>query len=88
MGQVNEAYEVLSDPELKARFDRGDDPNDQSQQGQPFQGSPFGHGAGGQQYFYQQRSGGGGGPQFKFQHSGGGGGGGRQFQFPGGFPFP
>jgi len=83
MATINEAYEVLSDPELKARFDRGDDPNDQQQQqGNPFQGSPFGHGPGGQPIFFQQRGGGGGGgggQQFKFQAGGGG--------FPGGFPF-
>jgi len=52
MASINEAYEVLSDPELKARFDRGDDPND-PHQGSPFQGSPFGQGAGGQQFFFQ-----------------------------------
>lgn len=82
MASINEAYEVLSDEELKARFDRGDDPNDTSQQGQnPFQGSPFGFGGGGQPVFFQQKGGGGGGgQQFKFQHGGGG--------FPGGgFPF-
>jgi DnaJ homolog subfamily C member 3 len=79
MAAINEAYEVLSDPELRARFDRGDDPNSQEQQGQPFHGSPFGHGAGGQQFFFQQGGGGGG---FKFQQGGGG------FQFPGGFGFP
>ncbi|GAB7356130.1 hypothetical protein MBLNU459_g6728t1 [Dothideomycetes sp. NU459] len=74
MASINEAYEVLSDPELKERFDRGDDPNDQSQQGgNPFQGSPFGFGGGGQPIFFQQRGGGGGGSQFKFQHGGGGG---------------
>ena len=83
MATINEAYEVLSDPELRARFDRGDDPNDpqQGQQG-PFQGSPFGFGSGGQPIFFQQR-GGGGGSHFKFQAGGGGGFGG----FPGGFPF-
>lgn len=81
MAAINEAYEVLSDPELKARFDRGDDPNDTSQQGNPFQGSPFGFNpSGGQQFMFRQGSGG--GQQFKFQHGGGGG-----FQFPGGFPF-
>jgi DnaJ homolog subfamily C member 3 len=80
MAQINEAYEVLSDPELKAKFDRGEDPNDpMSQQGgHPFQGSPFG---GGQQFFFQQGGfPGGGGQQFKF-HAGGGG---NPF---GGFPF-
>ncbi|GAM89340.1 hypothetical protein ANO11243_073770 [Dothideomycetidae sp. 11243] len=81
MASINEAYEVLSDPELKQRFDAGDDPNDNTQQGHPFQGSPFGFGGGGQPVFFQQgqRQG---GQQFKFQAGGGGG-----FQFPGGFPF-
>jgi DnaJ homolog subfamily C member 3 len=79
MAAINEAYEVLSDPELKVRFDRGDDPNDpQAGQQGPFQGSPFGF-QGGQPVFFQQ---GGGGGNFKFRSSGGGGGG-----FPGGFPF-
>ncbi|CAG8941924.1 unnamed protein product [Penicillium salamii] len=70
MAAINEAYEVLSDPELRTRFDNGDDPNDsesQQQRGNPFQGSPFG--GQGQQFFFQQ-----GGPQFQ------GG-----FKFPGGF---
>ena len=68
MSTINEAYEVLSDPELKARFDRGDDPNDNSQQqGNPFQGSQFG----GQPVFFRQGSGG--GQQFKFQQGGFGG---------------
>lgn len=73
MAAINEAYEVLSDPELKTRYDNGDDPNDpeSQQRGHPFQGSPFGQG-GGQQFFYQQ-----GGPQFKFSGQG----------FGGGFPF-
>ncbi|KAI9845436.1 MAG: hypothetical protein M1837_004914 [Sclerophora amabilis] len=81
MASINEAYEVLSDPELRARFDNGDDPNSHAGQqqgsgGNPFHGSPFGHGHGGQQYFFR------GGPP------GGGGGGGGQFKFnfPGGFP--
>ena len=81
MAAINEAYEVLSDPELKERFDRGDDPNDPTQGGgQPFQGSPFGFGPGGQPVFFQQRGGGGPGFQGGFKFSGGGG-------FPGGFPF-
>ena len=82
MAQINEAYEVLSNPELKEKFDRGEDPNDPMAQqgGHPFQGSPFG---GGQQFFFQQ---GGGGQQFKFHADGGGGGGGGGNPF-GGFPF-
>ncbi|MCJ1373779.1 hypothetical protein MMC20_005008 [Loxospora ochrophaea] len=79
MAAINEAYEVLSDPELKARFDRGDDPNSQEGQQQPFHGSPFGQGPGGQQFFFKQGPGSGGGG-FKFQQGG--------FQFPGGFGFP
>ncbi|KAH7393783.1 hypothetical protein DE146DRAFT_660013 [Phaeosphaeria sp. MPI-PUGE-AT-0046c] len=72
MASVNEAYEVLSDPELKERFDRGDDPNStEGQQGNPFQGNPFQ----GQQFMFRQ---GGGGGSFKFQGGGG---------FPGGFGF-
>lgn len=70
MAGINEAYEVLSNPELRARFDRGDDPNSEEQQGQPFHGSPFGQGPGGQQFFFRQ-SGGGGGGGFKFQQQGG-----------------
>ena len=79
MAAINEAYEVLSDPELKARFDRGDDPNDPQQGGgSPFQGSPFGFGPGGQPVFFQQQRGGGHGFQGGFKFGGG---------FPGGFPF-
>jgi DnaJ family protein C protein 3 len=78
MSAINEAYEVLSDPELRQRFDQGDDPNDPTSGhgGQPFQGSPFG-GPGGQRFHFQSGGGGGGGG-FKFQGGGG---------FPGGFPF-
>ncbi|QUC18819.1 uncharacterized protein UV8b_03060 [Ustilaginoidea virens] len=65
MASINEAYEVLSNPELRARFDRGDDPNSQ-QQANPYQGSPFG---GGHPFMFQQ----GGGANFKFQFPGGGG---------------
>ncbi|KAL9114164.1 MAG: hypothetical protein Q9227_001936 [Pyrenula ochraceoflavens] len=88
MASINEAYEVLIDPELRARFDRGDDPNSQ-EQGSPFQGSPFGGGGGGQQFFFQGGGfpggfPGGGQHQFKFTQGGGGGGGGFPF---GGFGF-
>jgi DnaJ homolog subfamily C member 3 len=78
MASINEAYEVLSDPELRAKFDRGEDPNDPMAQqgGHPFHGSPFG---GGQQQFVFQQGGFPGGAQFKFQA-----GGGNPF---GGFPF-
>lgn len=71
MAAVNEAYEVLTNPELRQRFDNGDDPNDpMSQQG----GHPFTGGFGGDHFaqFFQQGGYPGGG------HPGGGGG------FPGG----
>ncbi|CAM1503710.1 Fc.00g013010.m01.CDS01 [Cosmosporella sp. VM-42] len=64
MASINEAYEVLSDPELRARFDRGDDPNSQ-ERGSPFQGNPFG---GGHPFMFQQ--GGGGRQNVKFQFNG------------------
>jgi DnaJ family protein C protein 3 len=51
MAAINEAYEVLSDPELRERFDRGDDPNDPHGQSHPFHGSPFGQG--GQQFVFR-----------------------------------
>ncbi|KAK4464208.1 hypothetical protein QBC42DRAFT_263655 [Cladorrhinum samala] len=70
MAQINQAYEVLSDPELRARFDRGDDPNnlDQPQGGHPF-GGGHGHpfmfqGAGGQQFQFRTGPGGFGGFPF------------------------
>jgi len=76
MASINEAYEVLSDPELKERFDRGEDPNDpmanMQGHGGPFQGQPF---------FHQQRSGGFPGGGNPFQGFPGGGGGGQQFNF-------
>ncbi|KAI2634503.1 DnaJ domain-containing protein [Xylaria nigripes] len=75
MASINEAYEVLSNPELRERFDHGDDPNSHEQQN-PFQGSPFG---GGHPFMFQQ-----GNQQFHFKFGGGGGGGGG---FPHGFPF-
>ncbi|KID92537.1 DnaJ and TPR domain protein [Metarhizium guizhouense ARSEF 977] len=68
MGSINEAYEVLSNPELRARFDQGDDPNSQ-ERGSPFQGSPFG---GGHPFMFHQQDGG--GANFKFHFPGGGGG--------------
>lgn len=66
MASINEAYEVLSDPELRARFDRGDDPNGNERQSYPFHGSSFG--GGGQHFgFPGGFSGAGGGHSFKFQ---------------------
>ncbi|KAE8265395.1 hypothetical protein A4X09_0g6658 [Tilletia walkeri] len=69
MTQINEAIGVLGDPELRARYDQGDDPNDpmagaggggQGGFNNPFmaQGHPFAQ-------FFQQ-GGGGGGQQFSF----------------------
>jgi DnaJ homolog subfamily C member 3 len=84
MASINEAYEVLSDPELKQRYDNGDDPNDpmSRQGGSPFEGAmPFGFPGGGQQFVFQQGGGGGGKRSFKFS-SGGGGQGGMPFGFP------
>ncbi|KAM4057993.1 DnaJ domain-containing protein [Hirsutella rhossiliensis] len=75
MASINEAYEVLSDPELRTRFDNGDDPNSQERTN-PFQGQPF---PGGNPFMFQQQ-GGGGQANFKF-HFGGGGGGGGPFGF-------
>jgi DnaJ family protein C protein 3 len=67
MASINEAYEVLINPELRARFDRGDDPNSQEQP--QHHGHPFG---GGHPFMFQQ--GGGGGQQFNFKFGGGSGG--------------
>ncbi|KAF8834839.1 hypothetical protein BDN67DRAFT_998774 [Paxillus ammoniavirescens] len=67
MAAVNEAYEVLSKPELRQRFDNGDDPNDpNSQGGNPFGGFPGGFGGFGEQPFAQFFQGGGG--SFSFRH--------------------
>ncbi|KAI0666092.1 hypothetical protein C8Q78DRAFT_1083340 [Trametes maxima] len=70
MAAVNEAYEVLNNPELRQRFDNGDDPNDPASQqgGNPFQGGGFPGGFG--QFFHP----GGGfnfpGGGFQFHYSG------------------
>lgn len=75
MAEINEAFGVLNDPELKARYDQGDDPNDPTggQEGgfeHPFagQGQPFGARGHPFAQFFQQGH---------FQH----GGGGQQFHF-------
>ncbi|KAF9163166.1 hypothetical protein DFQ26_002883 [Actinomortierella ambigua] len=64
MASLNEAYEVLSDDELRQRFDNGDDPNDQ-QSGH----NPFAHWGGGPPMFFQPGGSqfGQGGFQFNFQ---------------------
>lgn len=79
MAEINEAFDVLKNPELRARFDAGDDPNDptsgQGGGGPGSYGNPFAQGFGPQ--FFQ----GGGGAQF-FKSSGGFPGGGQfHFQF-------
>ncbi len=65
MAAVNEAYGVLSNPELRARYDKGDDPNDpesgRGQGGHPFH---FGGGGGPFQHMFFQQGGQFGGPQF------------------------
>lgn len=59
--KVTEAYEVLSNDDLRQRYDRGEDVMKRGPDGQP-QGNPFG-GFGGFHGFQQ----GGGGPTFTFQ---------------------
>ncbi|GAA5989370.1 hypothetical protein JCM11641_004202 [Rhodosporidiobolus odoratus] len=90
MAALNEAYEVLSKPELRARFDAGEDPNDpHAGHGGPG-GHPFG-GGGGNPIFFQQSGGGSpfgaGGMPFDQFFSGGGGGGGGGGQGGGGQQF-
>ncbi|KAG5640914.1 hypothetical protein DXG03_006673 [Asterophora parasitica] len=84
MAALNEAYEVLTNPELRQRFDNGEDPNDpMAQQG----GHPFPAGQHPFAQFFQQQGGGfpGGFPGGGFPGSGGGGQhGGFQFHFNGG----
>ncbi|KAK9768386.1 hypothetical protein K7432_001046 [Basidiobolus ranarum] len=77
MSEINEAYEVLSDDELRNRFDNGDDPNDPTGgqqhhgQGNPMQfffrnGGPSGHGGFGGFPFDDGSRGGPNGHQFKY----------------------
>ena len=72
MALLNEAYEVLSNPELKQRFDNGEDPMDPlaGQGGHPFAAgehpcAQFFQGGFPQGGFHQ-----GGGFQFHFSHGG------------------
>jgi DnaJ family protein C protein 3 len=80
MASVNEAYEVLSNPELRARFDNGDDPNDPHAGAGGGQGGGFHHqGGGGGHPFYGSPQG---GQQFfhQFFQGGAAGGGGSHHQ--------
>jgi len=65
MAAVNEAYEVLSNPELRERFDNGDDPNDPMAQQTNFHSGGFNAGQ-----FAQFFQGGGSGFQFHFSSPG------------------
>lgn len=83
MAEINEAFGVLNNGELKERFDRGDDPNDPMGGQQGGYGNPFSQGAGSAHpfaHFFQQGGAAGDGSQFFFQQ-GGGGGGGRRMHF-------
>lgn len=76
MQEVNQAYEVLSDKELKERYDRGDDPNDPRGAGGGGGGFPHGgQGGPGFQFngdiFSQFMNQGGGGAHFNFGGFGG-----------------
>lgn len=68
--QIAEAYEVLSDPEKKGKYDRGED---DEQPGQHAGFNPFQH--------FQTHFGGGGFPGGGFPGGGFPGGGGQQFHF-------
>lgn len=62
MQEVNLAYEVLSNPEMRERYDRGDDPND-----------PMGGGGGGNPFGGQRPGGNPFGGNFQFNFGNGGG---------------
>ncbi|KAF8520012.1 hypothetical protein BU17DRAFT_75824 [Hysterangium stoloniferum] len=72
MAAVNEAYEVLSNEELRTRYDNGDDPNDPTS-GQGTYAHPFAQG-GGHPFMFFQQSGGhqfaGGDSGFRFSFNG------------------
>lgn len=76
MAEINEAFGVLGDAELRARYDQGDDPNDPAG-GQASYGEGFAHGDAFQQMFQNAAF-----QQFARQHGGGAfGGGGAQFHW-------
>lgn len=74
MAEINEAFGVLGDPELRARFDQGDDPNDPTGGQQAYEG--FTHGDAFQQMFQHAAF-----QQFARQHGQQFPGGGAQFHF-------
>ena len=63
MQEINQAYEVLSNEELRQRYDNGDDPNDPT----GGQENPFFRQGGGPIFFQQGGFPGGGGGAFHFQ---------------------
>lgn len=74
MAQINEAWGVLGDEELRKKYDQGDDPNDPMGGQQGGYGNPFAQGGHPFDMFFQQQAGFGGFP-------GGGFPGGQQFHF-------
>lgn len=71
MADINQAYQVLSDPEKRDQFDNGFDPYDpESAQQQQYGGNPFAHQHGGNPFAHFGGSGGfpfgSGGQQFSF----------------------
>ena len=64
-----EAHDLLSDPEIRAKYDRGEDVLEQSQGGNR-RGGGFPFGGGGFPFNFQQGGGGGGGRTFTFRFGG------------------
>ena len=81
MAQINEAWGVLGDEELRKRYDAGDDPNDPMGGQQGGYGNPFAQGGHPFEMFFQQGGGGFPGGQFGGGGFPGGGFGGQQFHF-------
>ena len=60
--KVAQAYEILSDSELRAKYDRGEDVTGNPERQQQGHGFP--------QHFFHNQGGGGGGQQFRFHFGG------------------